>query len=151
LFNPDVHEAGVWGDALAALYNPQVGAWWHAPAASEIERHTLRFFTRTLGWDPDTTTAHFTSGGSEANHTALLAAMASRLPEVLRDGLTKVGLRPAIYVSRESHHRSTRLLEWSGWVTTRCAWSIPMPRGAWTSAMQRDASQPIARTRGGRS
>ena len=23
LFNPDVHEAGVWGDALAALYNPQ--------------------------------------------------------------------------------------------------------------------------------
>jgi len=33
LFNPDVHEAGVWGDALAALYNAQVGGWWHAPAA----------------------------------------------------------------------------------------------------------------------
>src|SRR5678816_61620 len=57
LFNPDVHEAGVWGDALAALYNPQVGGWWHAPAACEIERHTLHFFARAMRWDVDAMTA----------------------------------------------------------------------------------------------
>jgi hypothetical protein len=66
----------VWGDALAALYNPQVGGWWHAPAACEIERHTLHFFARAMRWDVDAMTAHFTSGGSEANHTAVLAAIA---------------------------------------------------------------------------
>jgi len=114
LFNPDVHEAGVWGDALAALYNPQVGGWWHAPAASEIERHTLRFFARTLGWNPDATTAHFTTGGSEANQTAVLAALASRHPEALRDGFTKNGLRPAIYVSQESHHSFHKIARMAG-------------------------------------
>jgi hypothetical protein len=41
LFNPGVRRAGVIADALVALYNPQLGAWWHAPAASEIERRTV--------------------------------------------------------------------------------------------------------------
>src|SRR5262245_41465 len=104
LFNPDVHEAGVWGDAFAALYNPQVGGWWHAPAACEIERHTLHFFAHAMGWDVDGMAAHFTSGGSEANQTAVLAAIALHHGDSLRDGLTKSGARPAVYVSRESHH-----------------------------------------------
>ena len=151
LFNPDVHEAGVWGDALAALYNPQVGAWWHAPAASEIERHTLRFFTRTLGWDPDTTTAHFTSSGGEANHTALLAAMASRLPEVLRDGLTKAGTRPAIYVSRESHHSFHKIARMVGMgddavrvVDTNAAWRMDVGDAARRiTADREDTWRPI--------
>src|SRR3954471_57336 len=37
LFVPGVDVAGIWADALVALYNPQVGAWGHAPAATEIE------------------------------------------------------------------------------------------------------------------
>ncbi len=114
LFNPDVHEAGVWGDALAALYNPQVGGWWHAPAAAEIERHTLRYLARAMRWDPDAMTAHFTTGGSEANQTAVLAAIASRHGDTLRDGLAIAGVRPAIYVSRESHHSFHKIARMSG-------------------------------------
>src|SRR5512146_1207609 len=42
LFNPSVREAGIVADALTALYNPQLAAWSHAPAACEVERLTLR-------------------------------------------------------------------------------------------------------------
>src|SRR5437879_441532 len=46
LFNPPTQLAGIVGDALVALYNPQVGAWAHSPAAAEIERHVLAHFAR---------------------------------------------------------------------------------------------------------
>jgi glutamate/tyrosine decarboxylase-like PLP-dependent enzyme len=74
LFVPGVRRAGVIADALAALYNPQVAAWWHAPAASEIERHTLAHLSRRLGAMPPDATAMFTTGGSEANLTGVLLA-----------------------------------------------------------------------------
>src|SRR5215467_481037 len=32
LFNASSGVAGLVADAMVALYNPQVGAWWHAPA-----------------------------------------------------------------------------------------------------------------------
>jgi glutamate/tyrosine decarboxylase-like PLP-dependent enzyme len=114
LFNPSVHEAGVWADALAALYNPQVGAWAHNPAANEIERHVLRFLAGSLGLDPDATGAHFTTGGSEANQTAVLAALAARCPDALRRGLAAVPERPAIYVSSESHHSFNKIVRVTG-------------------------------------
>ena len=49
LFVPGVCEAGVAGDALVAVYNPQLGAWWHGPAAGHIERQTLAFFGARIG------------------------------------------------------------------------------------------------------
>ncbi len=41
LFNPSVRQAGVIADALAALYNPQLATWSHAPVANELEQLTL--------------------------------------------------------------------------------------------------------------
>jgi len=43
LFNPSVMPAGVVADTLTAAYNPQLASWRTAPAANEIERHTLRW------------------------------------------------------------------------------------------------------------
>lgn len=114
LFNPSVHEAGVWADALAALYNPQLAAWAHAPAASEIERHVLRFFARALGLDAEATAAHFTSGGSEANQTAVVAALAARCPDVLERGLAGIDERPTVYVSSEGHHSFRKIVRGAG-------------------------------------
>ena len=37
LFPPGVQAAEVVADTLAALLNPQLGAWWYSPAACEIE------------------------------------------------------------------------------------------------------------------
>lgn len=102
LFVPGVHDAGIWGDALVALYNPQLGAWWHAPAANEIEGHTLRFLASVIGFEGDA--AHFTSGGSEANLTALLAAIAAGYPTAVADGVGEAAARGAVYVSSQAHH-----------------------------------------------
>ena len=67
LFNPPVDPAGIVADALVALYNPQLAAWSHAPAANEIERLTLDYLGSLLWPESDSTVGSFTSGGAEAN------------------------------------------------------------------------------------
>lgn len=114
LFNPTAREAGALADALAALFNPQLAAWSHAPAANELERHTLAALAGALGFDPETTAAHFTSGGAEANLTAVLVALADRIPEAAEDGLAALGGRPTLYVSREAHHSFAKIARMAG-------------------------------------
>lgn len=114
LFNPSVHDASVWADALAAVYNTQVGGWTHSPAGNEIERHVLRHLLRTLGIDPEGWAMHFTTGGSEANHTAVLAALAARFPGMAARGLAETASRPTIYVSSESHHSFVKIARTTG-------------------------------------
>ena len=82
LFNPSVRQAGIVADALVALYNPQLAVWSHAPVANEIEQLTLRIFAKALGFDTENTLANFTSGGAEANFSAVLAALVQRFPDV---------------------------------------------------------------------
>lgn len=100
LFVPGVRPAGVVADAMAAAYNPQLGAWWHGPAASHIERRTLGFFRERIGW-PASTFATFTTGGSEANLTGVLAALARAFPRWIRDGLE--GVPGVLYASEQAH------------------------------------------------
>lgn len=103
LFIPTVGTAGVAGDLLAALANPQVGAWWHAPAANEIESRALEFLCRRVGFDARTSCATFTTGGSESNLTAVLAALAHRFPGYGADGLVSLPRRPVLYASDQAH------------------------------------------------
>ncbi|NIR32429.1 MAG: aminotransferase class V-fold PLP-dependent enzyme [Gammaproteobacteria bacterium] len=114
LFNPSVHEAGIAGDALAALYNPQLAVWSHAPAAHELERHVLRSLARNLGWDPDTALANFTTGGAEANLSAVLAALAERFPQIGARGLGTFDPRLAIYVTADTHHSFVKIARMTG-------------------------------------
>ncbi len=114
LYNPTVRPAAVVGDTLAALYNPQLAVWSHAPAVQELERLTLRHLARALGYDPDTTTAHFTSGGAEANLVAALAALAMHCPAAATGGLRALDRQPVLYLSRESHHSFVKAARMSG-------------------------------------
>jgi glutamate/tyrosine decarboxylase-like PLP-dependent enzyme len=114
LFNPSVSEAGIVGDTLAAVYNAQLATWSHSPAANELERLTLRHLTRRLGLDPDSTIANFTSGGLEANMSAVLAALAHRFPLFAEDGASAIGARPVIYVTSESHHSFLKIARMIG-------------------------------------
>lgn len=114
LFNPSVRTAGIIGDALAALYNPQLAAWSHAPAAQELERLVLTRLTETLGMDPAGTASHFTTGGSEANLTAVLAALARRYPEAGPAGLAGLPATPAVYLSEACHDSFVKIARSTG-------------------------------------
>ncbi|TFG44042.1 MAG: pyridoxal-dependent decarboxylase, partial [Gemmatimonadales bacterium] len=99
LFNPQVREAGIVADTLAALYNAQLAVWSHSPAANEMERLALRALAARIGYDPDGMLAQFTSGGAEANLCSALSALAFRFPNWAEEGVAALGTRPAIYVS----------------------------------------------------
>jgi glutamate/tyrosine decarboxylase-like PLP-dependent enzyme len=114
LFNPSVSEAGIVADTLAALYNLQLAAWSHAPAANELERLTLAHLGRALGFDPAATFANFTTGGLESNFSAILAALAHRFPDVAVKGTSALTARPVIYVTSESHHSFLKVARMSG-------------------------------------
>jgi aromatic-L-amino-acid/L-tryptophan decarboxylase len=107
LFVPSVHPASVAADALVAGYNPQLAAWSHSPIANEIERHTLAYLSRCLG--VSAAGAHFTSGGSEANHTAVLAALASTFLDYTERGVRGLNAMPTMYASEECHHSLVKI------------------------------------------
>ena len=114
LFNPSVRQAGIVADTLVALYNPQLAVWSHAPIANEIEQLTLRLFTKALGLSHKTTLANFTSGGAEANFSAVLTALIQRFPEMADSGLMSLGSRPVIYLTGESHHSFVKIARMTG-------------------------------------
>jgi glutamate/tyrosine decarboxylase-like PLP-dependent enzyme len=114
LFNPSTRPASVMGDALAALYNPQLAVWSHAPVPQELERITLRCFAGLLGYDPDGMAAHFTSGGAEANLVGTLLALTDRCPEASTAGLRTLDRQPVLYLSGESHHSFVKVARMTG-------------------------------------
>lgn len=113
LFNPPPLPESVVGDLIAATINPQLAVDSHAPAATRIERRLIAEFTHLLGW-PGDSTGTFTTGGSEANHTALLAALAHRYPEWAVSGVRALRARPAIYASAQAHLAWIKLARMAG-------------------------------------
>jgi aromatic-L-amino-acid/L-tryptophan decarboxylase len=114
LFNPGVRPAGVLADTLTAAYNLQLGAWWHAPAASRMERLALEFFARRLGVDLATGAGVFTTGGSEANLTAVLAALAAAFPHLPARGLVGLDAAPVLYASDQAHDSILKIARVTG-------------------------------------
>jgi glutamate/tyrosine decarboxylase-like PLP-dependent enzyme len=104
LYNPAPTSMGIAGEALAAAFNPQLAAWSHSPLAIEIEQHLIRSFGDWFGYDPKQTDGTFTSGGAEANHTALLTALADAFPDYPVRGVRALEGQPIFYASSESHH-----------------------------------------------
>jgi len=114
LFNPSVLPVAVLGEALAALYNPQMAVWSHAPAACELEHRALAALQALIGWGPEEGLATFTTGGAESNTSALLCALARRFPGWDREGLTALGLRPTLYLSADAHHSFVKAARCAG-------------------------------------
>ena len=143
LFNPSVHPIAVIADALTALYNPQLAAWSHAPAANEIERHTLGFFLSKLGLDPGTAGGFFATGGAEANHAAVILALAASCPAWKTEGIRGFPGHPRIYVSDEAHHSFDKIVVQTGLGASALRkipvdQSLRMLPGALTDAIIRD-------------
>jgi glutamate/tyrosine decarboxylase-like PLP-dependent enzyme len=114
LFNPATTPMGIAADALVAAFNPQLAAWSHSPLATEVEQHLVRAFAERFGFDPARTEGTFTSGGAEANHTALVTALNRAFPEIGRRGLVALRSQPILYVSPEAHHSFLKAARLSG-------------------------------------
>jgi len=113
LFNPSVTLASVVADTLVATYNPQLATWRTSPAANEIERHTLAWLTHKLGL-PEETSATFTTGGAEANLSAVVVALTHAFPEYGEGGLRSLSAPPTIYLTREAHHSFNKIAHMTG-------------------------------------
>jgi glutamate/tyrosine decarboxylase-like PLP-dependent enzyme len=113
LYNPSVMPASVVADALVAMFNPQLANWRTSPAANEIERHTLAWLTDRFGL-PEDSIATFTSGGSEANLSAVVVALTWAFPEYGEHGLQKLSGQPAIYLTEETHHGLNKIAHMAG-------------------------------------
>jgi glutamate/tyrosine decarboxylase-like PLP-dependent enzyme len=102
LFNPSPTFPAQCADRIAGSFNPQLATSTTSPAAVEIEAHVIRAVASRAGLPPYAA-GHFTSGGSEANYTALICALTSSNPEFAMHGSRAFEGAPAFYVSRESH------------------------------------------------
>ena len=113
LFNPSVTLASVVADTLVAMYNPQLANWRTSPAANEIERHTLGWLAAKFGLPPESI-ATFTSGGMEANLSAVVVALTRAFPEYGEGGLRALAGEPVVYLTEESHHGFNKIAHMCG-------------------------------------
>jgi aromatic-L-amino-acid decarboxylase len=102
LFNPAPTFPAQCADRIAGAFNPQLATSTTSPVAVEIEAHVIRSVARRAGFPPEAG-GHFTSGGSEANYTALLCALTRANPEFAIEGARAFAGPPVFYVSQESH------------------------------------------------
>src|SRR5271170_1744161 len=102
LFNPAPTFPAQCADRIAGAFNPQLATSTTSPVAVEIEAHVIRAVAKRAGFPPEAG-GHFTSGGSEANYTALLCALTKANPEFANRGARAFEGAPVFYVSQESH------------------------------------------------
>jgi glutamate/tyrosine decarboxylase-like PLP-dependent enzyme len=92
---------GALGDLLAAIVNPNVGAYILSPMATEIERQTIQWLTEFLGM-PKGSSGLFVSGGNMANFVGFLAARKTKANwDIRKEGLA--GKRMLVYCSKGTH------------------------------------------------
>jgi glutamate/tyrosine decarboxylase-like PLP-dependent enzyme len=115
LMNPTPTYMAVLAEALVSALNPQLASLARSQFASALEAETIGWVASRFGWHKPNGSAPmpegftlcdgtFTSGGNEANFTALALAISSRFPNAIEDGIASIGARPVFYASAESHH-----------------------------------------------
>ncbi|KQL50014.1 pyridoxal-dependent decarboxylase [Brevibacillus choshinensis] len=104
LYNPRPNFMGIMADTITAAFNPQLAAWSHAPVAVEMENYVLKEIASKFGYSAEAADGTFTTGGAEANLTAVLTALVHRFPSYAKEGLRSLPTHPVMYASAESHH-----------------------------------------------
>jgi len=113
--------AMVWMEAVIAAMNQSVAVWEMSPTATLVEERLVRWLCDLVGWGPSSG-GTFTSGGTEAIFTALLAARAAAMPDAWENG---VGDDPPVVVCGEhAHYAVTRAVAQLG-LGVRRAIAVP--------------------------
>ena len=97
--------ASVWTESLKAAVNNSAAVREMSPAGTIIERRVIRWMADLAGLG-EAAGGTFTSGGTEATFTALLAARARAMPDAWEQG---VGDRaPVVLAGEHAHYAVTR-------------------------------------------
>ena len=118
LFNPAPTFPAQCADRITAAFNPQLATSSTSPAAVEIEAHVIRAVGRRAGFSTDVT-GHFTTGGAEANYTALICALTRANAGFASEGARAFSGQPVFYASKESHLAWLKIAHQAG--IGRCA------------------------------
>jgi glutamate/tyrosine decarboxylase-like PLP-dependent enzyme len=102
LYNPAPSFPAQCADRIVGAFNPQLASATTSPAAVALEAHVIRSVAQRAGL-PSGAGGHFTSGGSEANCTALLCALTRREAGYASAGARAFRAAPMFYVSKEAH------------------------------------------------
>jgi len=113
LFNPAPTFPARCAERIAATFNPQLASSATSPAAVALEAHVIRAIAERAGLPPGAG-GQFTSGGSEANYTALVCALTRAHPGFAADGARAFGGAPVFYVSRECHRSWVKIAHQAG-------------------------------------
>lgn len=117
--------AAVWSESLIGALNQSAAIWEMSPTATVIETQLMRALAALVGWGEEAG-GTFTSGGTEATFTALLAARARVMPDAWEHG---VGDNPPVVLCGEhSHYSVTRAVAELGLGVRR---AIAVPSRAW--------------------
>ena len=92
--------AAVWTESLVAALNQSGAVLEMSPVGTVVENRVVRWMCDLAGFGPEAG-GTFTSGGTEATFTALLAARAASLPNAWKEG---VGARPPVVLHGEHAH-----------------------------------------------
>ncbi|MDE8345961.1 MAG: pyridoxal-dependent decarboxylase [Acidocella sp.] len=102
LFNPKPSFPAQLAERITAAFNPQLASATTSPAATAIEAHVCTALARRAGLGA-AATGHFTSGGSEANYTAVICALTAAHPGFAAQGARAFPGQPVFYISADSH------------------------------------------------
>ena len=104
-------------DAMASTLNPNCGGWRASPAATEIERRTIRWLAELMGYVPECGGV-FVSGGTMANVAALRVALCAKATwNVDMDGLQSrngAGRMTVYMADHETHVSMVRAVDLLG-------------------------------------
>lgn len=104
VFNPHPSFMGILGELVTAAFNPQLASTASGLIAIETEKRVLSYLASKAGWDSTRSEGSFCTGGTEANLTALLVALAQKFPTYKVSGLQGLSVKARVYVSTETHH-----------------------------------------------
>ena len=98
---------GVWMESVIGALNQSLAVWEMSPTATMIEHQIVRWLSQLAGYG-EGAGGTLTSGGTEANFTAMLAARNSAVPGAWEDG---IGSDPPYVVYGEhAHYAVTRAI-----------------------------------------
>src|SRR5438105_4867242 len=98
---------GVWMESVIGALNQSLAGWEMYPTATMIEHRIVAWLAKLAGYGADAG-GTLTSGGTEANFTAMLAARNAAVPDAWENG---IGADPPVVVYGEhAHYAVTRAI-----------------------------------------